>query len=122
MTRNLRFVNRIAVVLAAAAVPAVAGAQVTVGRVVARDYATEIACSAQATTLPPENAVRIGEGRERGKSLFGPGDPIIVRGGTSQGVKAGQDYFVRRVVGDRSARPGSDAPNAYSIHTARSIH
>jgi hypothetical protein len=122
MTRNLRFVNRIVLAAAACTLPAVAAAQVTVGRGVARDYAGELACSAQATTLPPDSAVRIGEGREHGKALFGPGDPVIIRGGTSQGIKAGQDYFVRRVVKDRFAREGSDRVKNYSIHTAGWIH
>jgi hypothetical protein len=125
MTRNLRFVNRMVIVLCTAAVSTAASAQTPAGRTgqpVTRDYAAELACSAQATTLPPDNAVRVGEGREHGKSLFGPGDPIIVKGGTSQGIKAGQDYFVRRVVADRFARPGSDKMKNYSIHTAGWIH
>ncbi len=122
MTRNLRFVNRMAILIAAMALPGSAAAQIAAGRVVARDYASELACSAQATTLPPDNAVRIGAGREHGKSLFGPGDPIIVKGGTSQGIKAGQDYFVRRVVRDRFAREDADKLKNYSIHTAGWIH
>jgi hypothetical protein len=119
MTRNQRFVNRIGILLAGAALPAMAAAQ---GRAVQRDYAAELACSAKATTLPPDDAVRIGPGREHGKSLFGPGDPIIVKGGTAQGIKAGQEYFVRRVVRDRFAHPGADKMKNYSIHTAGWIH
>ena len=122
MTLNLRSITRIVLVAAAAALPAAAAAQAVVGRVAARDYAAELACSAQATTLPPENAVRIGEGREHGKSLFGPGDAVVIKGGTSQGIKSGQDYFVRRVVRDRFAREGSDHVKNYSIHTAGWIH
>lgn len=125
MTRNLRLVHRIVILLAATAGSAAASAQTPadrVGPVASRDYAAELACSARATTLPPDDAVRIGEGREHGKSLFGPGDPVIVKGGTAQGIKAGQDYFVRRVVADRFARPGSDKMKNYSIHTAGWIH
>jgi len=122
MTRNLHDLNRIVLVLGSIAVSATASAQSPVARVVTRDLAGELACSAQATTLPPDNAVRVGEGREHGKSLFGPGDPVIVKGGTAQGIKAGQDYFVRRVVADRFARPGSDKLKNYSIHTAGWIH
>lgn len=121
MTRNRRFANGIARLLAVMAVPvaaAAAAAQTPSGRVVARDYAAELACGAQATTLPPDDAVRVGAGRERGKSLFGPGDPIVVRGGSAQGIKAGQDYFVRRVVRDKFAQPGADKMKNYSIHTA----
>lgn len=122
MNRNLRFLYRVAVVAAVAGLPAVAQAQVTTTPVVKRDFASEVACSAQATTLPPETAVRVGPGRDRGKALFGPGDPIVVKGGTSQGIKAGEDYFVRRVVADRFARPASDGVRTYSIHTAGWIH
>jgi hypothetical protein len=118
MNRKLRFLYRMAAVAAVAGLPAAAQAQVTTGRVAVRDYAAEIACSAQATNLPPEAAVRIGPGREHGKALFGPGDPIVVKGGTSQGIKAGEDYFVRRVVPDRFARAGADGVRTYSIHTA----
>lgn len=122
MTRKQRFVNRIAVLLASIIVPAATFAQVAATHTATRDYAVELACGATATTLPPASAIRVGEGRERGKSLFGPGDTLIVRGGTAQGVKAGQDYYVRRVVSDRFARPGSDNLKNYSIHTAGWIH
>jgi hypothetical protein len=122
MNSILRAVNRIAMFTVTLGAAAGAAAQNTVAHAAARDYAAELGCSAQATTLPPDNAVRIGEGREHGKSLFGPGDAIVVRGGTAQGIKAGQDYYVRRVVRDRFARPGSDKMKNYSIHTAGWIH
>jgi len=122
MICNPRYRNRIVALLGAVALPAVASAQTVVGRGVTRDFAGELACSAQATALPPDTAVRIGEGRERGKSLFGPGDPIVVNGGTAQGIKAGEDYFVRRVVADKFAQAGSDKLKTYSIHTAGWIH
>src|SRR5688572_26578193 len=70
-------------------------------RQVVRDHASELACGARATAIPPAAVVRLGRGREHGKTLFGPGDPIIVLGGTSQGLRVGQDYFVRRVTQDR---------------------
>jgi hypothetical protein len=122
MTRNLRPAIRIAVVLGIVALPGAAAAQVAEGRVAARDYAGELACSARATTLPPDDSVRVGAGREPGKSLFGPGDPIVIKGGTAQGIKTGQDYFVRRVVADRFARPGADKMKNFSIHTAGWVH
>jgi hypothetical protein len=87
-------------------------------REVVRDYASELACGARATAIPPATVVRIGPGREHGKALFGPGDPIIVHGGTSQGLRVGQNYFVRRVTPDRFTEPGSDGVPTLSIHTA----
>jgi hypothetical protein len=122
MNRNQRFVNPIIVLAVSAIVPAAASAQVTITHTATRDYATELACAATATTLPPSSAIRVGEGRERGKTLFGPGDTLIVRGGSAQGVKAGEDYYVRRVVSDRFAPTGSDNLKTYSIHTAGWIH
>jgi hypothetical protein len=122
MICNPRYRNGIAILLGSVLFPAIVSAQATVGHVVTRDYVSELGCSAQATTVPPDDAVRIGEGRDRGKTLFGPGDPVVVRGGTAQGIKAGQDYYVRRVVPDKFAHPGSDNTKNYSIHTAGWIH
>jgi hypothetical protein len=122
MNRKLRFVSRLSAGVMAAFVPAIVQAQTTIGRPASRDLATEVACSAQSSTLPPDGAVRVGPGREHGKALFGPGDPLIIKGGTAQGIKTGQDYFVRRVVADRFSRPGSDGMKNYSIHTAGWIH
>jgi hypothetical protein len=122
MNCNQRFVYRFALAAGMAALPAIAQAQNTVASAVVRDLAAEVACSAQSTTLPPDNVVRVGAGREHGKSLFGPGDPLIIRGGTAQGIKPGQDYFVRRVVADRFARGGGDGVKNFSIHTAGWIH
>ena len=83
-----------------------------------RDYASELACGVRATATAPAAAIRIGSGREHGKVLFGPGDPIIVHGGATQGLKVGQEYFVRRVTADRFTEPGSDGVPTISIHTA----
>lgn len=100
------------------AAPALAQAQVITARGATRDYAADIACGARASAMPADMSLRVAGGRERGKSLFGPGDPLIVKGGTSQGVKVGQEYFVRRVVADRFLSPGSDGVRTSSIHTA----
>jgi hypothetical protein len=100
--------------------PMAAGAQILpqTGPGAMRDYAAELACGARAGSTAPAGAVRIAPGREHGKSLFGPGDPVIVRGGTSQGIRVGQNYFVRRVTADRFTQSGSDGVPTLSIHTA----
>jgi hypothetical protein len=123
MSSNRRSVIRLIVVLAATSLaPAAAHAQLpitgTVPRQAVRDYASELACAARATAIAPPATVRIGPGREHGKGLFGPGDPIIVHGGASQGLKVGQQYFVRRVTADRFTEPGSDGVPTLSIHTS----
>jgi hypothetical protein len=100
------------------AVPAMAPAQVVTGRAVARDYAAEVACGARAVAAPVDMSLRIRGGRERGKSLFGPGDALVITGGTPETVKVGQEYYVRRVVPDRFVAPGRDGATTSSIHTA----
>jgi hypothetical protein len=123
MSSNRRSVIRLFVVLMATSLLAgAAHAQLpitgTAARQVVRDYASELACGARATAIPPAAVVRIGPGREHGKALFGPGDPIIIHGGTSQGLRVGQEYFVRRVTADRFTERGSDGVPTLSIHTA----
>jgi hypothetical protein len=49
--------------------------------------------------------------------LFGPNDPLIIGAGTKQGLRAGQDYMVRRVVHDQFT-PMTAQSVLVSIHTA----
>jgi len=122
MSSNRCSMIRLFVVLAATLLPAAAHAQLPIGatapKQAMRDYASELACAARATGVAPAAALRIGPGREHGKGLFGPGDPIIVHGGATQGLKVGQEYFVRRVTADRFTEPGSDGVATLSIHTS----
>jgi hypothetical protein len=119
MSRDVRSLIRSAVAVSfIVAAPVLSQAQVTTARGVTRDYAADIACGARAIAMPADTSLRIAAGREHGKSLFGPGDALIVKGGTSQGVKVGQEYFARRVVADRFLPPGKDGDRTSSIHTA----
>ncbi len=117
MSRSVRSLISVAVLTLSVA-SAVAHAQVAGKGAVVRDYAAEVACGARAGATPSDMSLRIAAGREHGKVLFGLNDPIIIKGGTSQGVKAGQEYFVRRLVADRFVRPGADGVTTSSIHTA----
>lgn len=85
---------------------------------VVRDFASELACGASAAATAPASVIRVAPGLEHGKALFAPGDPIILRGGTAQGVRAGQEYFVRRVIADQFTRTRSDGVQTLVIHTA----
>ena len=105
-------------VLSMVAAPVLAQAPITTARPVTRDYAAEIACTAPAAAMPADTSVRIAGGREHGKALFGPGDPLVVKGGSLQGLKVGQEYFARRVIADRFVSRGSDGVPPSSIHTA----
>lgn len=85
---------------------------------VTRDYAAEVACGARAMAAPADMSLRVAGGRDPGKSMFGPGDPLIIKGGNTKDLKAGQEYFVRRVISDRFVAPGKDGTTTSSIHTA----
>lgn len=117
MNRSLRAVIQ-TIVTGIAFAPLAAYAQVETARVAARDYAAELACGAKASDVPPDTSIRVGAGRERGKALFGPDETLVINAGTTQGVKVGQEYYVRRVVADRFVRPAGDNVPRSSIHTA----
>jgi hypothetical protein len=85
---------------------------------VQRDPVLEIACGVAAVLEPPAPAVRILGGQERKKTLFATGEAVILSGGAEQGLKVGEEYFVRRAVTDRFATPISGSLQPISIHTA----
>jgi hypothetical protein len=119
MSRDVRsLIRSVVAVLSMVAAPVLAQAPITTARPVTRDYAAEMACTAPAAAMPADTSVRIAGGREHGKALFGPGDPLVVKGGSLQGLKVGQEYFARRVIADRFVSRGSDGVPPSSIHTA----
>lgn len=84
---------------------------------VERDVARELACSPQAPLIEPAATIRVAAGPERGRMLFAKGDTVIVNAGTGQGLSAGQQYYVRRVVADRFTEP-FPGYRPISVHTA----
>jgi hypothetical protein len=76
----------------------------------------QIACAPLVLPAPPNQALRIVGSHERGRMLFGPNEPLVVNAGTNQGIRVGQQYFVRRVVRDRFTP--TLARTAASVHTA----
>lgn len=85
----------------------------------------EVAC-APSTPAAAAPGVRAGDpvtivgGREIRKTLFAPGDAVILGAGTAQGLRAGDEYFVRRLVEDRFADPdGGRFPS--TVHTAGAL-
>jgi hypothetical protein len=82
-----------------------------------RDVPGELACGAQSPLVAPMSAMRVLGGQDAKKTLFAPGDAVIVGAGTAQGLKPGQEYFVRRLIADRFTQP---LPNFFpvSVHTA----
>ena len=74
-------------------------------------------CGVQAAFEAPAATMKITGGAERAKQLFGPGEAVIIGAGSAQGVRPGQRFVVRRVVGDRFAHPTA-GEQLRSIHTA----
>lgn len=77
-------------------------------------------CAPSSPSTRPAGPLTIAAGREVGKGLFGIGDGVVIRGGTAQGVKVGDEFYVRRVVDDRFAE---QQPGVYriSVHTAGAV-
>ena len=63
--------------------------------------ARDLACAPSSPMVKPTPALVVVGGREHRKTLFGTGEALVIRGGAAQGVKAGDEYFIRRVVDDR---------------------
>ena len=61
----------------------------------------DIACAPSSPMIRPTPALVVVGGREHRKTLFGTGDALVIRGGASQGIKAGDEFFIRRIVDDR---------------------
>jgi hypothetical protein len=80
----------------------------------------QLQCSPQLLPTPPPIGMRVIGNDERNRTLFGTGDAVIVDAGTTQGVKAGQMYFVRRTVRDQFIGGATSESNTRptSIHTA----
>ena len=80
----------------------------------------DAACAPSSPSVRPAMVLTVAAGREAKKSLFGVGDALVIRGGTAQGVKVGDEYFVRRVVDDRFSE---QQPGVYrnSVHTAGAV-
>ena len=80
----------------------------------------DAACAPSSPSVRPTRALIVAAGREARKTLFGVGDALVIRGGTAQGVKTGEEYYVRRVIDDRF---NEQLPGVYrmSVHTAGAV-
>ena len=80
----------------------------------------DVACAPSSPSVKPTGALTVAAGREARKTLFGVGDALVIRGGTAQGVKTGDEYYVRRVIDDRF---NEQQPGVYrmSVHTAGAV-
>ena len=105
----------LAVLAAAAWVPTAGGQERRPA--LTRAVPIDLICGPQATLTPPLQTIRIVGAVEQVRALFSAGDTVIVNAGSAQGVRAGQHYFVRRVIEDRFTVRTAEKP-PLSIHTA----
>lgn len=83
----------------------------------------ELLCAPASPKEPPATPIKVAAGRETRKTLFGTGDAVVISGGTAQGVKKGDEYFVRRIVADRftEVRPGVFPVSIHTVGTVQII-
>jgi len=77
----------------------------------------QLACAPISLPAPPLGGLRVLGGDQHGRIMFGPGEPLIINAGTAQGIKPGQQYFVRRHVRDPFTPSTADFIPV-SVHTA----
>jgi hypothetical protein len=80
----------------------------------------DVACAPASPLARPATPVTVIGGRDRYKTLFAVGDAVIIRGGTAQGLKAGDEFFVRRVVDDKFTE-GQPGVYLISSHAAGAV-
>lgn len=116
-TSTSRPIVRVAAIFVMAASALTAAQQPAAPRVIVRDPTLSLACSPHAVVTPPQPTIRVVGSQEARKTLFGTGEAIVVSGGSEQGVRVGQEYFVRRLTNDQFALPLAGV-TATSIKTA----
>jgi hypothetical protein len=79
----------------------------------------DLACAPYLTTSKPKGALRIiGSQDTVIKNMLGPGDTIVVSGGSGAGLEPGQRYFVRRLIKTFGNMRGPDEDHPLPVHTA----
>ncbi len=78
----------------------------------------QLACAPLMLPIAPPAAIRVVGNAQAYRTMFAPGDGFVVDAGSAEGVKVGQQYFVRRVVRDQFIGSASNELQPVSIHTA----
>jgi hypothetical protein len=81
------------------------------------DVLEQIACAPAALPAPAPATLRVLGGNVHGRIMFGPGDAVIIGAGSAQGIRKGQQFFVRRAINDASVKPPKVGA-LYGVHTA----
>ena len=77
----------------------------------------DLACAARLTTEAPPPLRVVGSQDIVIKRMLGPGDTLLISGGTAAGLQPGQEYYVRRTVSSFGAK-GPDPEHPRIVHTA----
>jgi len=112
-TRGCRFAMAFGVALLAGA-PAAVG-QRTSGEL--SGDALAIACGPRAVFEKPAATLTVGGSLAGAKGVFAPWHRIVITGGSDEGVTAGQQYYVRRVIAPNDP-PKKGERVAYAVVTA----
>lgn len=83
--------------------------------------ALALACAPRGSYEAPAAAVTIGGSLTNAQGVFAPWHRLVVNGGSEDGVKAGGDYFVRRVMPPRDM-PEKGVKPVYGIMTIGWVH
>jgi len=76
-----------------------------------------LACAPAGAHGQPDSALRVTGGQDAfTRRNYGPGDLITINAGTANGIRVGQEFFVRRIQTDRDYEISGVAPT--TIHTA----
>lgn len=111
----MRICNRpLGVVLALATSAASLGAQQAQSARLS-GISRDMACAPASPMVKPIPSIVVVAGRDQRRTLFGTGDALVIRGGATQGVKPGDEFFVRRVVDDKYAE---HQPGVYPVSIA----
>jgi hypothetical protein len=79
----------------------------------------DLACAPYLTKVSPSGALRIlGSQDTVIKDQMSPGDTVLISGGANAGLKAGDRFFVRRLVRMFGALKGPDDDHPLPVHTA----
>jgi hypothetical protein len=78
----------------------------------------QLQCAPQMLPTAPLPGMRVIGNADRNRTMFGTGDRLIIDAGTTQGIHAGQQFFVRRRVNDQFIGGASSDQGPVSIHTA----
>src|SRR3972149_5823091 len=95
-------VSRIAPVALAVAFVASPAPPQTVQRPAVRDLARELACGPAVSLTSALPTLRIVGGKDLRRTLFAPGDPVVINGGGARGGQGGQGAFVARRAAPRA--------------------